>query len=113
MKHIKSIKIFENTSEQNEIIETCEDILLDLKDDGYSSYARPLNSRYSIRIKILSINKQGDDVKIFGSNIRESITRIRNYMHSIRYKPVNLHFNHHYYQIDYIKDPILEGTKHI
>lgn len=93
----------ESVSDQNEIIENCKDILLDLKDDGYTSHINTVLSYPgdSVRIKILCKQGVQESSKTFGINIRESITRIRDYMLSIGYIPRNLHFDMRFYQIDY------------
>lgn len=66
-------------SEHNEIIETCEDILLDLKDDGYSFKVH--KDTAWIWSKGISIKVKNDNKFTF-NDISETINRINGYLNS-------------------------------
>lgn len=90
MKHLTKYKLFESVSkkEHDEIIETLEDIGLDLKDDGYGirvhgNYVHNGSSKIVVDVHL---TKGGSYVPIKYREVKETFDRMDSYMKSIGFK---------------------------
>jgi len=114
LKIFKEINESDNNFDFNEVLLECNDMLVDLKDNGYEVEIQNRNIhdnhkylkydlRYEYFIRISIIYEDNKDLEIFKEGIKDNILRVKNYLTDLGFKPINIHdYKADCYQVDYV-----------